>query len=388
MTPAARLQTAIELLDLVIDAARRGGAAADTVLAEGFRARRYAGSGDRRAVRELVYRAIRRFGEIPPSGRAAMVAIADTDPALARLFDGSSYGPAPITADEPRATGPEMPVWLGAQIDPDEHPALLERAPLDLRVNTLKTTREAVLALLPEAAPIAATPHGVRLISPIAIESSELWRDGLVDVQDAGSQIIVAACSAEPGQTIIDLCAGAGGKTLALAADMAGKGRLIACDTDRARLSRLAPRAERAGAQAETLLLDGGREAAQLAPLIEGADTVLVDAPCSGSGTLRRNPEARWRITEQRGGKYRAAQAHVLALAAALVRPGGTLVYAVCSLLASEGRDQITAFLKQNNAFCADESLEVGLPDGPGRRLSPKSDGTDGFFVARLHRAC
>lgn len=383
MTPSARLQTAIEILDTVLASTRDNGPAADTIIADAFRARRYAGSKDRRAVRELVYRAIRRFGKPPQSGRAAFAAIARDDPALGEAFDGSPYGPETLTDREPRARGKAMPAWLGALIDADEHDALLGRAPFDLRVNTLRTTRDAVMATMPGSAAIATTPAGVRLPDAVRIEA-----DGLVEVQDAGSQLIVAACAARSGMTFVDLCAGAGGKALGLAADMAGQGRLIACDTDRTRLQRLAPRAARAGAAIETRLLDAGREAAQLGDLHASADVVLVDATCSGTGTLRRNPEARWRLTPERLERVVALQAHILELAAPLVRPGGALVYAVCSLIDREGAGQAAGFLAHHPGWSVEDPFAAGRERGPGRMLTPGHDDTDGFFVARLRAPC
>ena len=188
---------------------------------------------------------------------------------------------------------------------------------------------------------------------------------------------------------MIDLCAGAGGKTLALAADMANRGRLIACDTDRARLSRLPPRAERAGATiVETVLLDPHREAEALAEWRAGVDAVLVDAPCSGAGTWRRNPEARWRLSEAQLARYEATQARLLDLAAGLLRPGGRLVYVTCSLLDAEGADQVARFLARHPGWRAERPLAHGRPRGAGARLTPLHDGTDGFFVAHLTAVC
>ena len=370
MTPQARVQAAIELLDAIISAARQGGAAADTLIARYFATRRYAGSKDRRAVRELVYRAIRRAGEIPSSGRAAMVGVAREDAALASLFDGSPHGPAPI-GDEPAASAGVLPAWLEPHIA--DSSGLLDRAPLDLRVNRLKASREAVLALFSGSVPTPLSPDGVRLAEPVP-----LAEDGRYEVQDEGSQLIALATEARAGMTVVDLCAGAGGKTLALAAMMENRGRLIASDADRARLSRLSPRAERAGATIiETRLLDGGREAEALADI--AADVVLVDAPCSGTGTWRRNPEARWRLTPDRLERLVALQAHLFRVGGALVRPGGLLVYAVCSLIAEEGEAQVARFLAEQPGW----TLE-----GPTRLLSPARDGTDGFFIARLRAAC
>jgi 16S rRNA (cytosine967-C5)-methyltransferase len=216
----------------------------------------------------------------------------------------------------------------------------------------------------------------------------DAWRDGLIDVQDTGSQLASCALEASPGETIVDLCAGAGGKTLALAAQMQNLGRLLACDTDRTRLTRLSPRAAKAGVTiAETLLLDPGREAEALADLAGQADAVLVDAPCSGTGTWRRNPEARWRLSESSLARHAALQARLLDLAAGLVRAGGRLVYVTCSLLDSEGADQAEAFCARHPGWQSELSvLTGGEIRGKGLRLSPFRDGTDGFFIARFVR--
>ncbi len=390
MTPGARAQAAIELLDQIIAAAREGGAAADTLIARYFKTRRYAGSKDRRAIRDLVYRAIRRAGDAPAHGRAALVGLAREDESLAAAFIGAPHTPAPIAADEAGATAGVLPAWLAARIDPAEHDALLERASLDLRVNSQRGDRDEVAALLPEAQPTPFAPHGLRLPEGTSIEATPAWEQGLVEIQDEGSQLIALAGQAKPGMTVLDLCAGAGGKTLALADDMAGQGHLIASDTNRARLQRLAPRAERAGAgEIDTRLLNPGREMATLGDLQDGCDVVLVDAPCSGTGTWRRNPEARWRLTPDRLARLAETQAHVLDVAARLVRPGGALIYAVCSLLDEEGADQVAAFLARETGFAAETlPFAAGRQRGAGRVLSPKYDATDGFFVARLVRAC
>jgi 16S rRNA (cytosine967-C5)-methyltransferase len=219
------------------------------------------------------------------------------------------------------------------------------------------------------------------------VEESAAWRDGLVEVQDEGSQLLALACAARPEMKVVDLCAGAGGKTLALAAEMADRGRIIAADTDRGRLSKLPQRLARAGVSiVETILLDPGREADALVE--DSADLVLVDAPCSGSGTWRRNPETRWRITPERLASVVALQARLLDLAATLVRPGGHVVYAVCSLLAEEGRDQAAAFAARSSLVPEDVAIPAGRTSGRGRLLTPGHDGTDGFFVARLRRPC
>jgi 16S rRNA (cytosine967-C5)-methyltransferase len=392
MTPSARTQAAIELLDAIILATRDKGASADRVASAFFAARRYAGSKDRRAIRDLVWRAIRAFGERPESGRSAMVALADCDADLAALFDGSSYGPARITAAEPRAVHAALPAWLSPLFSPlltdAERAALLERAPLDLRVNSLVAKRNDVAGQWPEAEILAQSRDGLRLPTGFAVEGSAAYRDGHVEVQDLGSQLIAEACDVRPGMTVVDLCAGAGGKTLALAAHMAGQGRLIATDTSRDRLAQLPPRAGRAGAGfIETMLLNPKREMAALGDLSSACDVVLVDAPCSGSGTWRRNPETRWRLDQRDLQRLVSEQARLMDMAAGLVAPDGCLVYAVCSLLACEGAAQSAAFLERHAGFTAEQPpVGAGRTDGAGLLLTPAHDGSDGFYMVCLRR--
>lgn len=386
---------AIDLLDQILAAARNRGAAADVVIARWFAERRFAGSKDRRAVRTLVYDAIRHCGEVPVSGRAAVLALATRDPALAALFDGSHYGPAAIVEGEPVAAAGVAPAWLEAAfeasgLDAEERAALLDRAPLDLRVNRLKTTPDAIAALFDGAGALPFAPDALRLPEETAVDRTEAYAAGLFEVQDGGSQLVSTLAGAAPGMTVIDLCAGGGGKTLALAAAMDNRGTILACDVDRPRLSRLMPRAARAGVTiAETLLLDPGREAELLADWRERADLVLVDAPCSGTGTWRRNPEARWRLTQAQLDRYVDTQAHLLDVAARLVRPGGTLIHIVCSLLDAEGAGQVERFLAAQPGWSAEPlAAPAGRPRGQGLRLTPRHDTTDGFFVAKLVRQC
>ncbi len=381
MTPSARLAAAIELLDLVIVAAREGGAAADTIFQRYFSTRRYAGSKDRRAVRELLFAAIRSAGEPPATGRAGMIGHARAHaPELLALFGEGPHAPAPLQDGEPEAAQGLAPAWLrdalaqrfGDDVD-RQLAALLSRAPLDVRVNALKANRAEIAAAHPEWELLAATSHGLRLPTGTQIEALPEYTQGHIEVQDAGSQIAAAALAAQPGEIVIDLCAGAGGKTLALAADMALQGRLIACDTDRGRLSQLSPRAVRAGAEGiETRLLNPGQEAAALADLAGQCDAVLIDAPCSGSGTWRRNPESRWRLNPARLERLAATQAELIRIGTALLKPGGRLVYIVCSLLPPEGEAQL-----------ADTP---GLAPWGSRILTPADDGCDGFFIAHTQR--
>lgn len=392
MTPAARVQTAIELLDKVIASARAKGAPADRILGDWFKANRFAGSKDRRAIRDLVYAAIRACGPVPASGRAAMLRLGETDPSIAPLFDGSNYGPAPITEGEEAAPGGVAPSWLvdalaESALRADEAEALLGRAPLDLRVNSLKAQRATLV--LPVPAEPTAAPHGLRLPSGTPVEQWAEHADGRIEVQDTGSQLACLALAAQPGETVVDLCAGGGGKTLALAAAMDNLGRIIASDTDRARLSRLMPRAERAGASnIETRLLDPGKEMDAFADLAGRVDAVLIDAPCSGTGTWRRNPEARWRLDGKELDRLVALQARLLDLAATLVRPGGRIAYVTCSLLDAEGAGQFENFLARHADWTVrTPELPLGSPRGPGIRLTPHADGTDGFFIACAGKA-
>jgi 16S rRNA (cytosine967-C5)-methyltransferase len=391
MTPAARLQAAIEVVDEVIGSARDDGPPADTIVTRYFKQRRYAGSGDRRAVRELVFRAIRRSAAVPASGRSAILGLAAEQSELLDLF-GQPRGPEPPGEGEQPAPASIIPEWLvpqlSALVGEAEWPALLERAPLDLRVNAARAARDDLLAQFPDAEPTRTSPWGIRLPANSKVDEHPAFEQGLVEVQDEGSQLIALVCAPAEGERILDLCAGAGGKALALAA-AAPRSIILATDSNRARLSKLGPRAERAGARIETRLINPPNEVANLSDWAGMADCVLVDAPCSGSGTWRRNPEGRWRLTAERLERLVAQQARLLEIASELVRPGGRLVYAVCSLLSREGAGQIEAFLSRRSSWIVQETLDAaGRSDGAGRLLTPGHDGTDGFFVARLGRPC
>ncbi|HEX5259186.1 MAG TPA: RsmB/NOP family class I SAM-dependent RNA methyltransferase [Sphingomicrobium sp.] len=391
MTPAARLQAAIEILDAVVASAREDGPPADSIVTRYFKHRRYAGSKDRRAVRELVFRAIRRSAERPESGRAAVLGLTEADPKLLEFF-GQPRGPESLSGGETAATAGLVPEWLIPELSPlvaaEEWPALLERAPLDLRVNVARASRDELLKEFPDGQPTPVSPWGIRLPPDSRLDDHPAFSAGLVEVQDEGSQLIALACDANNGERIVDLCAGAGGKSLALAA-AAPQATILATDTNRGRLSKLSPRADRAGGAIETRLLNPPRELDELADWHGNADLVLVDAPCSGSGTWRRNPEGRWRLTPERLDRLIAAQQRPLDIAAELVRPGGRLVYAVCSLLSREGAGQTDRFLQRHSSWISEETaIAGGRSDGAGRLLTPAHDRTDGFFIARLRRPC
>lgn len=431
MTPGARLQAAIDILT-TIDQTRHP---ADRVFDRWARASRFAGSKDRAAVSDLVYNVLRHRAELAAAlgsesprllalGAVALVDRAGPAAAMA-LADGARHAPAPLAADEAALLrgsalpGREAPIhvrlnypeWLHAEFErafgaglEREMAALMERAPTDLRVNLLKTNREAARTALAaehvETVPTPLSPWGLRLKTRANIAGLRSFRDGLVEVQDEGSQLACLLTGAGSGEQIVDLCAGGGGKSLALAALMGNRGQIHACDTDRRRLARLMPRAQRAGARniqtrfIKANILSGGPDP-DFADLEGRADCVLVDAPCSGTGAWRRGPDARWRLTPDVLESYRRTQADVLARGARLVRPGGRLVYVTCSLLPSENEDQVAAFLASHADFMerpwrASWPEDAALPAAPGGaaalRLTPASSGTDGFFIAVMER--
>ncbi|MBV9528607.1 RsmB/NOP family class I SAM-dependent RNA methyltransferase, partial [Sphingomonas sp.] len=334
---------------------------------------------------------IRRSGERPESGRSAVLGLVDDDAELAPLL-GEPRGPELRGPQDAPAPASLVPEWLATEISPlvgpHEWPALLQRAPLDLRVNLIRGSREEALDQFADATPTRFSPWGLRLPSGSRVDDHPAFGAGLVEVQDEGSQLVALACAAGDGETILDLCAGAGGKSLALAG-AAPRARIVAADSNRARLSKLPSRAARAAAVIEPRLLNPPHELAELGEFRAACDLVLVDAPCSGSGTWRRNPEGRWRLTPERLDRVTGVQARLLDIAAELVCPGGRLVYAVCSLLSREGAGQAAGFLSRHSSWTMhDSGLGAGRPDGGGRLLTPGRDGTDGFFIAAFRRPC
>jgi 16S rRNA (cytosine967-C5)-methyltransferase len=403
VTPGARLAAAVEVLNEMF--ARR--AAADRALAAWGKAHRFAGSKDRAAIAERVYAVLRRRNECAfrmqdERARALVIgslAVADglgLDAINALCTDGA-HALGGLTSSEvahladARAPGEpwirgNYPEWLhGALLEQfgdrlsEEMAALNARAPLDLRVNALKATREAVLAELTQASiaatALAAVPFGVRIAAGADAKVTKLdcYLQGRVEIQDEASQRAVLLADAKPGGVVVDLAAGGGGKSLALAAAMKNEGRVLACDIDPARLQPLVPRAERAGA---TIIARAGDPygAALVQTVGDGADIVFIDAPCSGSGTWRRNPEAKWTLDAVRLRGYCDAQVRLLDRGVEFTRPGGRMIYAVCSVLPCERREQIDAFLRRRPGWRVD-----GVVD-----LTPARDQTDGFFAARL----
>ncbi|MCE9523303.1 MAG: RsmB/NOP family class I SAM-dependent RNA methyltransferase [Alphaproteobacteria bacterium] len=407
MTPGARLAAAAEILTEVVAMK----AAADRTISGWGKAHRFAGSKDRAAIAERVYTVLRRRNECafvldsdtPRAliiGSLVAVDALDVDRIDALCTDGThalgALTPHERSAlSEPR-TPPQgqpwiklnYPAWLhdefvaafGANLD-QEIAGLNTRAPLDLRVNALKAERANILEELEREglAPVACTqaPLGIRLAGAGDTKVTMLtaYRDGRIEIQDEASQLSVVLANAKPGDTVIDLAAGAGGKSLALAAAMANRGRIFACDIEPVRMLKMEPRLDRAGASIVQIAGDPYGEAIK-ASVGEGADIVFVDAPCSGTGTWRRNPEAKWTLDPARLKTFRAAQAQLLDRAAVLTAPQGRIVYVVCSVLPSESSGQIDAFLARH----------PGWSVSTAKRFTPAHDGTDGFFAAIFTR--
>lgn len=418
MRVAARLQATIEILD----ALERTAEPVDRFLRSWFRARRYAGAKDRAAIAERLYFIFRHRASFAWRMRsdtpralliASLIAEGANQEAIAVCFSGTGYAPGPLMADERRAIGGhpegEAPLWVRG-----EFPAFLEaelahaydenllaelvamqaRAPVDLRVNTLKSSRAAVREALSEEGfdihDTVLAPHGLRIPpgeGAPALGKHALHHTGAFEFQDEAAQIASHLCGAKPGERILDLAAGAGGKSLALAADMQNEGEIIACDIRERALKELGVRARRAGASIVRPVLVSREPPDGL------FDAVFLDAPCSGSGTWRRQPELRWRLTSERLTSLHKQQDLLLRQGAERVRPGGRLLYATCSILRSENEDRVGEFLKRNSEFavfpviaCWSKTLQSPPPKGLSRffRASPYSLGTDGFFVAIL----
>ena len=435
MTPGARIAAAIDILEALAAGTRP----ADDVAADYFRRRRYIGSKDRAQVSRHVYSVLRHraaldwwvgragkgaIGAAPRSRMMAALAVAEGEPAaeIAASFDGGKFRPAALAPAEaellqglagrslrhpamPRAVANDLPDWLLPHLEAvygnrleDEMAGLNGAAPVDLRVNLLKIDRDgarrALAAEHVRAEPTPWSPTGLRLTERVPLSGLAAFKDGLVEVQDEGSQLAALLLGAKPGMRVVDFCAGAGGKTLALAAAMKNRGKLVACDTAGWRLDRSGQRLRRAGASnVERKALSSERD-----PWVKrhakSFDRVLVDAPCLGVGSWRRNPDAKWRATPQDLAELQTRQHDILASAARLVKPGGRLAYVTCSLLIEENEAQAERFLAETPDFTLIPIAEaweevIGTPcptTGDGLRLTPAQHGTDGFFVALFER--
>ena len=437
MTPAARLAAAIEVLDAVSG----GSAPAEEVLRAWGRAHRFAGSKDRRAISERVYAVLRARTRLAwamggESGRALVIGALRLQDGLdldhvEALVDGQGYGPAPLAEDERQRLRIPLqppPDWIAAglpafavpmfqtRFGPEwlaEAQALTgARAPLDLRVNALRGEVEQAISLLaidgvePGRTPYSA--RGLRLPADLAADVTrwQAFQTGWVEVQDEASQIAAAVAGARPGMTVVDYCAGGGGKALALGAamragaDAAPGTRLIALDVNAKRLAAMAPRLARADVRAEVRRI--GPEGQGSEDLPNSADLVFVDAPCSGSGTWRRHPEGTWRVTGEMVERLARQQRAILDRASALVKPGGRLAYATCSVLPPENEAVAASFELDHPQFRAlpiaqaldtpdlTDAARIRLAEladhGSTLQLTPHQSGTDGFFLALFER--
>jgi 16S rRNA (cytosine967-C5)-methyltransferase len=451
MTPSARLSAAIEVF-AEIEARRRP---ATDALKDWGLSHRFAGSSDRAAIAGLVYDALRRksssawlMGEASP--RAAMLGMLRRergldDAAIAALCNGARYAPAPLAemetaalaasslAGAPAHVEGDYPEWLDAHLArvfgeerAAEGAALASRAPLDLRVNTLAAERDEALTKLEhlKAEPTRWSPIGMRIRlaaeakSP-AIHAEPIFLKGQIEIQDEGSQLAALLARAKPGEHVVDLCAGAGGKTLALAAVMENRGQIYATDLDKRRLAPIHARLARAGVRnvqvrtpqirtpqvrtpsgARATKVGADNDVDVLADLNGRADLVMIDAPCTGTGAWRRNPDAKWRARPGPLAVRIKEQEAVLERAAALVKPGGRIAYVTCSVLAEENGDRVGAFMVRHPEFSVEKPADVVkvlgeraylfqravLTSTEGLLMTPRRTETDGFFVSLLQR--
>ena len=433
MTPSARLSAAIEVV-AEIETRRRP--AADALKDWGL-SHRFAGSGDRAAIAGLVYDALRRkssaawlMGEATP--RATLLGMLRRErgldgEAIAALCNGGRHAPSPLKEVEAAALAAgsltaapayvegDYPEWLDPQLQrvfgeerAAEGAALASRAPLDLRVNTLAVERDDALAKLQhlDAAPTRWSPIGIRIRlaaeakSP-AIHAEPIFLKGQIEIQDEGSQLAALLADAKPGEQVVDLCAGAGGKTLALAAAMDNRGQIYATDLDKRRLAPIHARLARAGARNVQVRTPTGRGGSDVLTDLAGhADLIMIDAPCTGTGAWRRNPDAKWRIRPGALTERLKEQQSVLERAATLAKPGGRIAYVTCSVLPEENNDQVVAFLTRHPDFSVEKPADTAkvlgeraylfaraaLISDQGLLMTPRRTDTDGFFVSLLRR--
>jgi 16S rRNA (cytosine967-C5)-methyltransferase len=432
MTPAARLSAAIELIE-TIDAQRVPAAKA---LKEWGTAHRFAGSGDRAAIAGLIWDVLRRRAssawimdvDTPRARVLGMLRLErgmDTD-TIAALCDGGRFAPEPLSNNErtaltsrtldnaPAHIAGDYPEWLDGYLAQAfgedrvaEATAMASRAPLDLRVNTLKAKREKIEGSIAHlgARPTPWSPIGLRIelgadARNPGVHAEEAFIKGAIEVQDEGSQLAALFSAAKPGEQVIDLCAGAGGKTLALAAMMQGKGRLIATDHDKRQLAPIHERLSRAGVHNADVRAPKG-DSDPVGDIKASADLVLIDAPCTGTGTWRRNPDAKWRMRPGALEVRLKEQTEVLERAAKMVKPGGRIAYITCSVLPAENGEQVRSFIGRHPEFApappeqvasalwdkAEAFAQAALASPEGWLMTPRRTGTDGFFVSVLKKA-
>jgi len=440
MTPGGRLQAVIEVLDTV----RMDNRPADRVLHEYFRERRFIGGGDRRGISETFWLVMRNRGRLAAdcaladgrnptdasvrneSGRRLVMALCvrEREPEVRdlALFTGQAYAPSVLSTKDkdwlqalrrvkisqrPDWAWAETPEWLWPRMDElfGEHReaeviAAREEGSVDLRVNSLKSDVDTVIAELAKAGiettKMVYAPLGLRVKGRANVAATLAFKNGLFEVQDESAQLAGVLTDAQPGESVVDFCAGAGGKTLSIAASMNNTGRLVACDVSQTRLDRSSVRLRRSGVHNVTRRVLANETDKWVKRHKNSYDRVLVDAPCSGSGTWRRNPDARWRQTPESLEELVALQGKILNSACRLVRPGGRLVYATCSLLPEENQQRVDAFLAAHDDFTLiptarawPESagpLPAGFDAADSLSLTPGQHGTDGFFIAVMQR--
>ncbi|WP_421914306.1 RsmB/NOP family class I SAM-dependent RNA methyltransferase [Mesorhizobium sp.] len=428
MRLGGRLAAAFEVLE---DISRRHRPVADALKDWGL-SHRFAGGGDRAAIGNIVYDALRHkrsaawlLGDDTPRAigfGALLLEWNQTAQSLNDVLEGDKFAPPLLTAaelqaiaerrlaDAPPAVRADVPDWCEPLFEQafgaawvEEGAALATRPPLDIRVNTLQADRPKVLAELAETGAQAAhlAPYGIR-IPPIDgdgrhpnVQAEPAFQKGWFEVQDEGSQIVSALAGAEAGMQVLDFCAGAGGKTLALSAAMGNTGQVFAHDAEKARLAPIFDRMRRS----ENRNVQIVTKPAELAPLANRMDIVLVDAPCTGSGTWRRRPDAKWRLTQRQLDTRKGEQSAILDAARAFVKPGGLLVYITCSVFDEENGEQISAFRDRNSGFVPVDHRALWDGHFPGHgtaarigaagdiSLSPSLSGTDGFYFCALRRA-
>jgi 16S rRNA (cytosine967-C5)-methyltransferase len=429
MTPGARIAAAIDIL-ATMDEARRP--AADVLKEWGF-AHRFAGSKDRSSIAALVYDTLRRKASSAwimgdDAARAGVIGALKQSrqmsaEEIAALFTGEGHAPSSLTDEERRRLEQttlegapdhirgDYPEWLSSAFTESlgadaaaEGAALAQRAPVDLRVNGLKSDRAKALAALSHlnAGETRFSPWGLRIEIGAdgrgpALAAEPAYVKGLVEIQDEGSQLAALLSGVEPGQQVLDLCAGGGGKSLAFAVMMKNKGQIYATDSDGRRLTPIYQRLDRAGARNVQVRAPKGAQDV-LGDLVDRCDIVFVDAPCSGSGAWRRNPDAKWRIRPGALDQRIKDQQQVITKASEYVKKGGRLVYVTCSLLKAENEDRVAEFLNVREDFAPIEAGHLaraaGMSElcpyasklGAGLRLSPLRTSTDGFYIAALAR--
>lgn len=427
MRLGGRLAAAIEVLD---DIERRHRPAADALKDWGL-SHRFAGAGDRAAIGNIVYDALRRkrsagwlVGDETSRALGFGALLLEWDQsaeALNQTLDGDKFAPEPLSAAElatiashkldeaPDAVRADCPDWCAPLLERAfgaewvaEGAALAARPPLDIRANTLKADRARVIVELEgtQAGPTALAPHGVR-IPPIDgsgrhpnVQAEPAFQKGWFEIQDEGSQLAAELAGALPGMQVLDYCAGAGGKTLALSAAMENRGQIFAHDSEKSRLAPMFDRLRRSDNRNVQVV----SKPSELSGLTGHMDLVLIDAPCTGSGTWRRRPDAKWRLTQRQLDVRKAEQSAILDAASAYVKPGGLVVYITCSVFDEENADQVAAFLDRDKRFSAVDHKALWsqhFPDradavrfgAQGLSLTPARSGTDGFYFAAMRKA-